>query len=121
MIDTKYFRLTLSGGNNCHVLSSVELGELLDAYDALHAKESPHGPTVKVRIAVAVGADGTWSSAGWARAGVEPDDVLPDHVLIDTAHEFVETSSVAFYWIEAELPLPTETTVAGIVTPAENV
>lgn len=64
--------------------------------------------TVRVRIAVAVDADGKWCSAGW----VDSDDSLEQTALdgLDSARPTV------VHFIEADVPMPEPTTVEGSVT-----
>ena len=70
----------------------------------------PKRNTIKVRICVAVSADGEWGAAG-VRDADENDirslawDSLPVGFQ-EPAH---------LHWIEAEVPLPTETTIEGKV------
>ena len=64
---------------------------------------------VKVRIAVAVDHTGNWNSCGWREA--EDSDAM------QLATEAVVPGE-ARYWLEAELDLPTETTVQATVTEA---
>ena len=64
--------------------------------------------TVRVRIAVAVDADGDWNSCGGA--GVS------DFECIEAASECIATPS-NLCWVEADLPIPEAMTVQGVVTP----
>lgn len=61
--------------------------------------------TVRVRIAVAVDKTGHWSAVGWKDAK-------------DAMGHAVETlePGEARYWLEADLPIPTESTVEARVT-----
>jgi hypothetical protein len=75
--------------------------------------------TVKVRIAVAVNSAGEWDSHG-------DSDERPEYGrdrMTDLAWHVNHGdpgAPVAFYWIEAELPLPAgPQTVAGTVTEGE--
>ena len=65
---------------------------------------------MKIKIAVVVGADGTWSSVGWDHA---------ENSLMDAAMEgMMEYTNIKKYWVEAEVEPPTEEveTVVGEVT-----
>ena len=66
--------------------------------------------TVKVRICVAVSADGKWHAAGWSDTD--------DGQIAAEAEDFIPTPfehPIESVWIEAEIPLPQETTVQGKV------
>jgi len=65
---------------------------------------------MKIRIAVAVAPNGEWNSAGWGR----PEKEVPDRDKMDLAVEPIEAG--ARYFIEAEVNLPTTTTVKGAVS-----
>jgi len=72
--------------------------------------------TVRVRIAVAVQADGEWSSAGWS--GREEDVYLQQVA----GENFEGEQPVQWVWVEADVPVPDpsppDVTVTGKVTPA---
>lgn len=85
----------------------------MDRQDLLRAADildpPARGRTVRVRIAVAVGAKGEWyalSGDGWSDA--DRVEAARDGSLVD------DTSIV---WIECDVPLPEETTVEGEVQP----
>ena len=64
--------------------------------------------TIKVRICVAVSADGNYDAVGWAGAGGQ--------FLRKTAMRGIrEDAAHVVHWVTAELPLPTEATVQGKV------
>jgi hypothetical protein len=65
--------------------------------------------TVRVRIAVAVDADGKWNASGWGTEHTFANDTAMDIVI-----EGVEDGE-ARYWVEAELQIPEEKTVQGEV------
>jgi hypothetical protein len=61
--------------------------------------------TVKVRIAVAVDPSGSWNASGWLNADGRELDLLMDDMGVGGA----------FYWVTAELPIPSVQEVAGEV------
>ena len=61
--------------------------------------------TVKVRIAVAVDAQGNWASVGWSGKG---------DYLRDVAREGVNEDGT-LYWVEAEVPIPSVQVIQGEV------
>ena len=61
--------------------------------------------TVRVRIAVAVGPDGSWNACGWLR---ESTGQPADKDAMDTAVD--GTGGGARYWVVATLPLPAAAT-----------
>lgn len=63
-------------------------------------------PTVRVRIAVAVGEDGFWSARGWMTGEVEAKEAVDR--LVDAPH--------SIFWVEADLPIPQTETVEGTVS-----
>lgn len=69
--------------------------------------------TVKVRIAVAVNADGNWNSSGWKKA--------KDSDAMDLAQEGLQeiSSCEKVYWVEADIPIPEPEIVQGKVTQAQ--
>ncbi len=68
----------------------------------------PKKKTVRVRIAVAVGADGQWNSSGWS--GESATDDAMEGIALDP----MEDAIVNMHWVEADVPLPSEaTTVEG--------
>lgn len=66
--------------------------------------------TVKVRIAVAVDTDGDWRSAG--QNGWDDDIAMS----MSGGSEYL--ISPAWYWVEAELPVPSGVAVQGSVEAA---
>lgn len=64
--------------------------------------------TVRVRILVAVDADGQWVSRGnvW-----DSDEVHKDWISTDDLKD-----DFSCHWIEADVPVPAETTIEGSVT-----
>ncbi len=65
--------------------------------------------TVRVRIAVALGADGQWNSCGWS------GDAATDDEKAGLALDPMEDAIVGIHWVEADIPLPTSVTVEGEV------
>lgn len=66
------------------------------------------GPTVRVRIAVAVDGKGKWSSHGYSGAQkIDLEEVLS---FIDT-----DDPNVVLHYVEADVPIPGTTTVEGSV------
>lgn len=63
---------------------------------------------VKVRIAVAVDREGQWNAAGWSTKEGTPADWAAMDIAIDAVGE-------AHYWITAELPVPGEVEIAGVI------
>ena len=62
--------------------------------------------TVRVRIAVAVGPDGSWNACGWLRESTgKPADKDAMDIAVEGASD-----GAASYWVEATLPLPTSAT-----------
>jgi hypothetical protein len=59
--------------------------------------------TVNVRIGVAVDETGKWCSIGWA--------MMPEDEIYQAA-DGADTGAVRYFWLEAELPLPTVKTIA---------
>lgn len=68
--------------------------------------------TVRVRIAVAVDSSGKWGSCGWM--GADEEDAMCH------ACEALDALGEALYWLEAELPLPTASTIAAKVIDASD-
>lgn len=68
--------------------------------------------TVKVRVAVAVDEAGNWGSIGFSRMD-------PTHRWM--ASENLDGMLTRWFWVDAELPLPTEQaeTVTGVVGDAD--
>lgn len=62
---------------------------------------------MKVRILVAIDGQGTWNALG---ASGCPDSMMMDDVLTDTLD-----NSMAFHWVEAEVPLPETKALKGEV------
>lgn len=79
------------------------VSDLAAALDRLE----PSGPTVRVRIAVAVDSQGKWSAFGHHASSADG--------MVDTAREDLDDGKAAIVWIEANCPLPTEQTVVGEV------
>lgn len=69
--------------------------------------------TIRVRIAVAVSADGEWQAVGWSDNNPRYDDRACDHAMRDLDSD---SNIRAFHFVEAEIPLPVATTVEGRVT-----
>lgn len=66
--------------------------------------------TVKVRIAVAVNAEGDWSACGWPNPSAAGD-------MMGMALDSLDADgAVSEFWITAELPVPETCDVAGAVT-----
>ena len=63
--------------------------------------------TIKVRIACVVTAAGNWNSTGWSTAN--------EGELMGLAGEPMDDFPQAEYWLEAELPIPEQKTVAATV------
>lgn len=76
--------------------------------------------TVRVRIAVAVDADGRWSACGWSR---DDGGKASDASMMNTAVDGLgEGSGEARYFIEADVMLPIPTvaqTISGEVSSAD--
>ena len=75
--------------------------------------------TVRVRIAVAVGPDGSWSACGWLRESTgQPADKDAMDIAVDAT-----VDGGARYWVVATLPLPTAATAveADVVLVAQPV
>ena len=66
---------------------------------------------MKIRIAVAVLPNGEWNSCGYGRPGKEPTD----EEKISYATDTIDGPGAQIYFVEAELPLPTITTIQGEV------
>lgn len=69
---------------------------------------------VKVRIAVAVDPTGAWNSCGWK--STTPQD---DEELMGMACEPLETGE-AYYWLTAELDIPSAQEVSATVERASQ-
>ena len=70
---------------------------------------------VRVRIAVAVSADGNWSASGWTNNGqVRNDDTLKS-IAVEGIDE--DDRNIVFHFVEADVPLPVSKTVEGTVMP----
>jgi hypothetical protein len=67
--------------------------------------------TVKIRILVAVNADGEWECLGYSGMtdGKQDLDLFGN---IDPP--------VSFHWVEAEIPVPETTTLPGLVVPEDD-
>lgn len=72
------------------------------------------GRTVRVRLCVAVNAEGEWDCYGYGNSD-GPFMDSDDHPWADRAAESIGTGCRGV-WIEADVPLPEETTVEGEVT-----
>ena len=66
--------------------------------------------TVRVRIAVAVDAEGEWNSFGFSEMGEDAMSHAAEHVGDDPAK----------YWIEVDLPAPEEIVVTDVVVTQET-
>ena len=80
-------------------------GELSDRIDAALAPEA--GETVRVKVAVAIDDEGSWSAYG--------DDGLTGPEAASEARDFNKSESV-IYFIEASIPMPVSKTGEGEVT-----
>lgn len=75
--------------------------------EAVHGK--PHdGPTVEVRIAVAVDEYGVWGASGWAGA-------TDEYALEDAVGDVDKRAVRSVTWITATLPVPVAQEVKGRV------
>lgn len=63
---------------------------------------------VRVRIAVAVDETGDWASAGWKSKSEHPK--RHDDNLADSALDGVVGRNACIHWVEADIPLPEQTT-----------
>lgn len=67
--------------------------------------------TVRVRIAVAVSDDLSWSASGWSS-----NDKRYDVAAKDSAVDSVPRSVCAVHFIEADVPVPEPMTISGEVS-----
>ncbi len=70
--------------------------------------------TIRVRIAVAVSAEGHYSTSGGTRPSGKPWS--DESLLSDVRSELEAASPIATHFIEADIPLPVATTIEGKVT-----
>lgn len=70
--------------------------------------------TVRVKIAVAIDPTGNWNSSGWSNNGVP---VIKD--AMDIAVDGVGDGEQR-YWIEADIPVPEQFVIEGIVVKDET-
>lgn len=84
----------------------------LEAYRAAESKPEPPANTVRVRIPVAVGADGNWTSPRTYSSWTE------DHVNALAKHNGVSVLDGQFsiVLVEAYIPIPQPQTVEGTVS-----
>jgi len=80
-----------------------------DAAIAAMATPEPSGPTVKVRVAVMVDAQGYWEAFGWQH---DADKEVIKSFNADMDHAIARYNLV---WLTATIPLPTATEVAATV------
>ena len=74
--------------------------------------------TMRVRIAVAISAEGkTWSSAGYSR---DDGGAVRDSYLSDLANESCPHYPSVVHWVEADVPIPKSATVEGVVVESEE-
>lgn len=99
-----YCRGIFEPGDNCPARAAFA-----DRPLPCEARE-PMKKTIRVRIAVAVGAGGQWSAVGCSGEG-STDDELESYAL-----EGMEDAAVAIHFIEADVPLPETVTVEGRVS-----
>lgn len=99
--------LAHEAGNPLHQAACLAL-----AREWLREHPQPSGPTVRVRIAVAVNEKGEWNAAG---SNVYGDKDARAYAL----EGLWESAGEAVHFIEATLPLPLpqSVTVQGVVTP----
>lgn len=84
-------------------------------FNAIFSPRCDPGPTVRVRIAVAVDATGRYKAAGWG-GGV---DSVKLEIALKPIQQFGEVTSLV--WVEADVPLPlAPQTIRGQVTSAEE-
>ena len=81
--------------------------------------------TVKVRIAVVVTPDGTWSSCGWDGGEDAEKFAIACDGLDCSMDNYMERGAESRFWLEAELPVPETTTVqanylTGCLWPTED-
>lgn len=74
--------------------------------------------TVRVRIAVAVDANGHWSSSGWYPSLSEHRE---EARILRTAIENLDSDECVTHWIEADVPIPEPKTIEGNVKPCQPV
>ena len=96
-----------------HSYNEVVEEKFLRAADLLDPPAQ--GRTVRVRLCVAVNADGEWDCYGYGNSD-GPFMDSDDHPWSDRAAESIGTGCRGV-WIEADVPLPEETTVEGEVQP----
>jgi hypothetical protein len=81
--------------------------------------------TVKVRVAVAVDAEGDWNACGWSKGAGKPPGAPadpapgPDSELAEAACEHVREGERVFY-LTAELPIPKRPGPAEVAAGVED-
>ncbi len=70
--------------------------------------------TVRVRIAVAVNADGQWGSDGCSKTSGEP--MADSTISLWAARDCRGDGAKVVHFIEADIPLPVASTIEGTVT-----
>ena len=68
---------------------------------------------MKIKIAVAVDKDGNWSARGWGKHNGSSSEE-------DAMDICVDSDTIARYWVEAEIEIPVEVHIGGIVSKAEQ-
>lgn len=71
--------------------------------------------TKRVRIAVAVTASGAWNSVGWSSSKSGAPTEIADSEKRSYAVEPLDEDATV-HWVEADIPIPEETTIEGTVT-----
>ena len=95
-------------------MSLEEFGAAIDAQTrTLPVRDAEAPRTVRVRIAVAVGERGDYAVAGWSRSHANRNE----EAVMNAAREYLDSAWVVSCWIEADIPLPSQQTIRGEVTP----
>lgn len=106
-IDTTEIRTRLDsqGWSGMH---PVDIMQLCDEIDRMRGVQQtpPQGKTVEVRVAVAVGVDGTWHAVGYT-------SISKKHAEHAALSQFVD--GVVVHWLTATLPVPAEVEVVARV------